>query len=67
MKNLTLFKYKNKYITNFDFIRSLEKIKAYDCQILYLHSEINFGIPNPQLKKNQILTLLYQLTDYKLF
>ena len=59
MKNLTLFKYKNKYITNFDFIRSLEKIKAYDCQILYLHSEINFGIPNPQLKKNQILDQLF--------
>jgi len=59
MKNLTLFKYKNKYITNFDFIRSLEKIKAYDCQILYLHSEINFGIPNPKLKKNQILDQLF--------
>ena len=55
MKKISLFKYKNNYISNIDIIRILEKIRVFDCKILYIHSEINFGIPNPDLKKDKIL------------
>ena len=59
MKKISLFKCKNNYISNIDIVRNLEKIKAFDCKILYVHSEINFGMPNPILKKNQILKVLF--------
>ena len=60
MKKISLFKFNNSYITNIDFIKNLEKIKAYDCKVLYIHSEINFGIPNPKLEKKKILEILFQ-------
>ena len=60
MKKISLFKYKNNYISNIDIIRILEKIRVFDCKILYIHSEINFGIPNPDLKKDKILNFLFE-------
>ena len=59
MKRVTLFKNKQNYITNLDILRSLEKVKSYDCKILYIHSEINFGIPNPNLDRKKILSSLF--------
>lgn len=60
MKEIKLFfDRQGKPITNIDFLNTLEQIKANDCDILYIHSALTFGIPNPELKRTEILEELY--------
>lgn len=60
MKEIKLFKSnQNNWLTNIDFLKALEKVNAPDSNILYIHSGLNFGIPNPKLSKNEILQSLF--------
>lgn len=59
VKEIKLFKTKNdKWLTHLDLLEALESVKAYDCNLLYIHSELNFGVPNSNLKKNEILEII---------
>ena len=59
VKEIKLFKTKNdKWLTQLDLLKALESVNAYDCNLLYIHSELNFGVPNPNLKKNEILEII---------
>jgi len=61
MKQINLFKDKgDKWITNGDILNILEKAGAHDCRILYMHTGLSFGIPNPALTKTDILNALYE-------
>jgi len=61
MKQLDLFKDKNnKWVTNHDILGTLEKAGAHDCEILYMHTALSFGIPNPAMKKNELLQALLE-------
>ncbi len=62
MKTTNLFRDKdNHWITNTDILRILDENKAYDCDILYMHTGLSFGIPNPELKKTELLASLYEI------
>jgi aminoglycoside 3-N-acetyltransferase len=47
-----------EYVTNNDILSVLERSKTYDCKILFMHTALTFGTPNPQMPKNEILQSL---------
>lgn len=61
MKETKLFQtLKNEWITNYDILKALELSDAHKSKILYIHTGLSFGIPNPELPKNEILEILFQ-------
>jgi aminoglycoside 3-N-acetyltransferase len=38
---------------------ALEAVGAHDCRILYIHSDLSFGIPNPSMGRTELLTNLF--------
>lgn len=62
VKEIKLFKTKNdKWLTQLDLLKVLESVNTYDCNLLYIHSELNFGVPNPNFKKNEILEIILNI------
>ena len=56
MELINLFLDKNgNWVTNQALYDTLVKLEADKCEILYIHSSLSFGTPNPQLKKSQLL------------
>lgn len=55
MDNLILFKAKEQDVTKRDLYNALIDIEADKCKYLFIHSEINFGLPNPELSKKELL------------
>ncbi len=51
MKDTVLF----QGVTSSDLLRCLEAVDAADCRVLFVHSEMSFGRPNPQLSKTALL------------
>lgn len=47
-------------VTGDDVRRALDQVKALDCQILYMHSGLSFGLPNPGLSRGELLAAVYQ-------
>lgn len=54
MKDTTLFRGREE-VTTTDLLRCLESVGAADCRLLYVHSEMSFGKPNPELGKTGLL------------
>ena len=54
MKDTTLF-HAREAVTTSDLLRALEAVGAGDCRLLYVHSEMSFGKPNPALGKTGLL------------
>jgi aminoglycoside 3-N-acetyltransferase len=54
MKDITLFRARDE-VTTSDLLRRLEAVGAGDCRLLYVHSEMSFGKPNPELGKASLL------------
>jgi aminoglycoside 3-N-acetyltransferase len=62
MKEINLFKSADgRWLTNAEILRLLEKIGAPDCKILYAHTELSFGLPNPEFGKNDLLQFLFEI------
>ena len=61
MKKKILFRYKSKLISNLDILNALRKIKVSESDIVYAHTDINFGFPNHFLKKNDLLDSLLKI------
>lgn len=56
MDIINLFLDKNgNWVTNQALYDTLIKLGADKCEILYIHSSLSFGTPNPKLKKSQLL------------
>lgn len=53
--NTVLFNSKNGVVTTKTLYNALKKIEADKCDYLFIHSEINFGMPNPELSKKELL------------
>lgn len=51
MKDQALF----QGVTSSDLLRCLEAVDAAACSVLFVHSEMSFGKPNPQLTKTALL------------
>ena len=54
MKDTTLFQARDE-VTTSNLLRCLESVDAGDCRLLYVHSELSFGKPNPELGKTGLL------------
>ena len=56
METINLFFDKNKnWLTNVDLYNTLRELGANECDVLFIHTSLSFGTPNPQLKKKQLL------------
>jgi len=59
MNVVNLFKSdSNGWVTNQDILESLKLIEAQNSKILYIHTGLSFGTPNPGLQKNEILQII---------
>ena len=54
MKDQTLFRADHD-VTTSDLLRGLEAVGAAECRVLFVHSEMSFGRPNPALGKTGLL------------
>jgi aminoglycoside 3-N-acetyltransferase len=62
MKNLNLFLDTNgAWITTSQILSTLEKVGAAEATILYIHTGMTFGPPNPALSRRELLAHLYEL------
>lgn len=60
MSNIPVFRdIKNKWYTESDITEGLKNIGADKCDILFVHTDVVFGMPNPTLKRKQYLDVLY--------
>jgi aminoglycoside 3-N-acetyltransferase len=56
MKDMVLFQARNgEPVTNQDIVRCLARAGAHEASQLFIHSDMSFGIPNPDLKKSELL------------
>lgn len=56
MKEMLLFSDKlGQSISNLDLLKALRDLKADCTDVLYIHSSLSFGTPNPELKKKELL------------
>lgn len=51
------------WITDCDLECYLRRVDAHKCKVLYIHSELNFGIPNPKLRPKQLLGVILQVIE----
>jgi aminoglycoside 3-N-acetyltransferase len=58
MEKEILFHNNKDVFTNLDLLNSLRLIKADECDVLYIHTALNFGTPNTNIKKNDLLQLI---------
>lgn len=61
MKNVKLFDYKSQNISTSQIFKILSTLKAQETDVLYVHSDLNFGFPNKNLTKKQILNELLKV------
>ena len=61
MKEIKLFYGRNAVISNLDIYQSIQSLNAENCDILYVHSSLNFGVPNSQLRKSDLLNALIEV------
>jgi len=58
-----LFLSNGNWIGRSQILSSLEAVKAHECDVLYMHTGISFGIPNPELKRAKLLEILYDVIN----
>jgi aminoglycoside 3-N-acetyltransferase len=62
MQEIKLFQTNtNAWVTNHDLLRAMELADAHKSKILYIHTGLSFGVPNPALQKTELLEILLQL------
>ena len=58
---LKLFRYGDNWVTCGDIQKALKDVEAADCDILFLHTELSFGVKNPEIKRKELCQILYSL------
>jgi aminoglycoside 3-N-acetyltransferase len=48
-------------VTRSSLLRSLEAVAAPGCETLFIHSEMSFGLPNPQLGRAALLGAIFEV------
>jgi aminoglycoside 3-N-acetyltransferase len=62
MKEIPLFQAQDgSWITNTHLLSLLEKVKAPEAKVLYMHTGLTFGSPNPKLGRQGLLECLYEV------
>lgn len=61
MNNRYLFKdSKGSNYTTDDLIKTLKSVKADQCEILFVHTDLNFGLPNPLMKRKEYFEMMFE-------
>jgi len=60
MKDVLLFSGSHENVTNNNFFETLQRLGAQDADVLYIHTALNFGIPNSQITKKELLAELLE-------
>ena len=47
-------------VTDHEVRGALDQVGANNSQVLYMHSSLSFGLPNPKLNRDELLTAIYQ-------
>src|SRR5215831_13301984 len=56
-----LFRQANgQWVSLRDLESALKSVSAHDCDVLYIHTGLSFGLPNPALKRTELLEAIYQ-------
>ena len=61
MKSQVLFRTHSGTVSNDDFCRALDKVMPEPATIIYMHTALNFGLPNPELGRKGILESLFEV------
>jgi aminoglycoside 3-N-acetyltransferase len=62
MKDTSLFECPDgTRITTSSLLSLLENVKAHDAGVLYMHTGLTFGLPNPRLSRTDLLGYLYEV------
>ena len=48
------------WVTDSDLIQSLRVVRADEADVLFVHSEMSFGLPNPDLKRSELLGAVWR-------
>lgn len=49
------------WVTSSSMVEALDRLGVASCRILYLHTGMTFGVPNPALSRREILACLHQI------
>ncbi len=61
MKEVRLFRSREgSWITSTSLRAAMDQVGAGDCEVLYMHTELSFGMPNPDLSRQELLGALYE-------
>lgn len=60
MKNQRLFFSNGTWVTSKDLLDTLKAVGAQNCNILYMHTGLTFGVPNPELSRSELLRAMYE-------
>jgi aminoglycoside 3-N-acetyltransferase len=61
LKSQNLFKQADgRWVTVADLEAALRSVGADDCSVLYMHTGLSFGLPNPELSRAELLETIYQ-------
>ncbi len=64
MKDINLFKARNgAWVTTSLFRAGLEHVKAQEAAVLYMHTGLTFGLPNPELRRQELLAHLFEIVS----
>lgn len=59
---MNLFKTENSnYITAESLYNNLLDLGAHDADVLFIHTSLNFGLPNPEIKNKELLGILLEI------
>jgi aminoglycoside 3-N-acetyltransferase len=58
MQSINIFKTDKGTLSNIMLFNSLLELGAKECDVLYVHSGLNFGIPNSELSKGELLNTI---------
>ena len=62
MTSQNLFKDNNgNWLSNELLYKKLKELDAHDCDVLFVHTALNFGTPNMAIKKKELLALLLEV------
>jgi aminoglycoside 3-N-acetyltransferase len=62
MKNTKLFIAQDgSWVTSDHILAILDEVRAAEAKVLYMHTGLTFGAPNPQLSRSELLDHLFQL------
>lgn len=63
-KDMKLFEYqKDKWITYGELLEALKKVEADKCEVLLLHTAMEFGMPNRQFKRKELAEIMFDIID----